>query len=105
MANANTSETVYSPNVDLHRFHSSAAIVFGADNLRWSIKAMLEFTVSFFNMHKSCKSFFLIFNVYKVKSIVEQFGHVNKENTFDRMPKSINPNPVGNIKSSGSSVN
>ena len=66
---------------------------------------MLEFTVSFFNMHKSCKSFFLIFNVYKVKSIVEQFGHVNKENTFDRMPKSINPNPVGNIKSSGSSIN
>ena len=33
MNNPDTSETVYSPNVDLHIFHSSASIVFGAVNL------------------------------------------------------------------------
>ena len=30
---------------------------------------------------------------------VEQFGHVNKENTSDRMDKSKNLIPVGNIES------
>ena len=37
-------------------------------------------------------------------SVVEQFGHANKENTSDWMDKSINLNPVGNIESFRSSI-
>ena len=33
-----------------------------------------------------------------------QFGHVNKENTLDRMDESTNLNPVGNIESFGSQL-
>ena len=36
---------------------------------------------------------------------VEQFGHVNKENTSDKKDKLIIVNPVGYIESFGSSVN
>ena len=39
MTNPDTSETVYSSNVDLYSFHSSATIVFGTVNLRWNIKS------------------------------------------------------------------
>ena len=66
---------------------------------------MLKVTVSTFNLHKSCKSFFLVFNVLKFQNIYCQFGHANKENTSDRMDKSINLNPVSNIESFGSSIN
>ena len=64
---------------------------------------MLEFIVSTFDLHKYCKSFFLVFNVLKFQSIccsviVEQFGHNNKESTSDRMDKSITLDPVGNIQ-------
>ena len=37
--------------------------------------------------------------------VVEQFGHANKQNTSDRIDKSINLNPVGNIYFFGSSIN
>ena len=66
---------------------------------------MLKFRVSTFNFHKSFKSFFLFFNVEKLTSFaVEQFGHTVKESISDRMDKSINLNPVGNINSFGSSI-
>ena len=54
MNNPDTSETVYSPNVDLHIFHSSASIVFGPVNLGWKTKAIFKVTVSTFKLHKSC---------------------------------------------------
>ena len=37
--------------------------------------------------------------------VVDQYGHANKENASDKMDKSINLNPVGNIESFGGSVN
>ena len=102
MTNPDTSETVYIPNVHLHSFHTSATIVFGAVNLRWSIKAMLELTVFKFNLHKSCKSFFSC----NLQSICcRAIWRANKENTSDRMDKSINMNLVGNTESFGSSIN
>ena len=36
--------------------------------------------------------------------VVKEFAHVNKENTLDRMGKSINLNPGGNIVSFESSI-
>ena len=36
--------------------------------------------------------------------VAEQFGHTNKENTSDRMDKSINLNPTGNVEFFGISV-
>ena len=102
MTNPDTLETVYIPNVHLHSFHTSATIVFGAVNLRWSIKAMLELTVFKFNLHKSCKSFFSC----NLQSICcRAIWRANKENTSDRMDKSINMNLVGNTESFGSSIN
>ena len=66
---------------------------------------MLKFRVSTFSFHKSFKNSFIFFNVEKLTSFaVEQFGHADKENISDRMDKSINLNPVGNINSFGSSI-
>ena len=35
---------------------------------------------------------------------VEQFGHADKEKASDRVNKSLNPNPVGNVESCESSI-
>ena len=97
MTNPDISVTVCSPKAGVHIFHFSAAIVFGAVYLRWSIKAMLNSHASAFFLSSTSWSFGVF--------VVGQFVQANKENTSDRMDKSTNLNPVGNIESFGSSIN
>ena len=107
MINPNTLETVCSPIVYLHNFHSSATIVFGAvSRLRWGIKATLKFTVSTLNLHKILQVLFLFFNELKLQRICYRvIWNMSTKKTGDMMNKSINLNPVGNFESFWSSIN
>ena len=67
---------------------------------------MLKFTVSTLNLHKILQVLFLFFNELKLQRICYRvIWNMSTKKTGDRMNKSINLNPVGNIESFGSPIN